>query len=570
MIKRSISLLMFLIAMHALPASATERQQTDLDRARAIFEELARTTPGDPDVYRYLAEIYAAAGDDKKSEAFFKEYAERRPGDYYPYYRLGDIEYSMDKKKEAKGYFRESLTRIDDDKADIQAKMAKARMTALLGDKKGSDLMYEELIRANEGDPAPVNSYISTLLDTKRVKDASDMAEENEARYGTDPEFERNLIRIKIARYRYDDAEKDLKALMQRYPDDRWLKTQYAYLERDMGDWEGAGPLIEDLLQQYPSMRGISDMNDEIFRLSRPAIMGGTEFRASGSERSYGPYLRYVHPVSSRITFDAGYAFDYDSANIPGYDPDFSTVTNVVDLFVRYRPHWTSRLSFGYANQLEGTSYVPEPILAFDYNHPLYGRLNVTGYYNRLFDDPTTALYFDGREDEIGFMYENTFYDLVICSLSYSSTWYRINGAKANMGMGDDFGRQDMVEPVLQFIVLKRPQIRVGYGFLYSKLHVVNNYLPIIPLIPEQEFSSLRVGITHDWNRWITTDLGGFIGGDPARGISFPDLYGFNIYNRLRPTKHVEIWGGYEYSSQTLANNVGRYQYFNVGVMYRF
>ncbi len=563
-----ILILPFLIAIPL--ASFAQRPGGNLEKAKKIFEELLVKTPNDPDVYKYLGDIYQASNDTAKAREFYAEYAKRMPSDYYAHYRLGEMARAKGDSAEAKKEFEEALRLMDSSLKDPAAKGARARMLALTGDIDESDELFGELLKENPDNIDVANVHIETLIDTKRAKEAEREAERFASKYPESVSIKRNLARAKIDLKKYDDAEIILKELMAQRPDDASLKTDYAYLHYDSGDWSTAGPLFDELALIYPESEDIRATQDDIFKLSRPYIIGGFDLRWIGDEKSYGPYVKYVHPIDSKWKFEADYSIDRNLATITGFDSNFSTFTNTVNLLARYKPHRSLELSLGPSNQFNGSSYVPGAIGGATFDDPVYGRADLGLYYNKLFDDPTSALYFDGKEHIVGVTYENTFWDRMILTALYSSIWYRVDGAKTGTGGGDDFGRQDQGGGILQFIVLHKPRIRVGYGFIYTKLHIVNDYTPMIPLIPESEFHSARVAITHEWNKWITTDVGGFVGADPKRDISMFDLYGFNIANRVKVSKRLELSGGYEYSSESIVNNVGRYQYFFVDFLYRF
>jgi hypothetical protein len=110
----------------------------------------------------------------------------------------------------------------------------------------------------------------------------------------------------------------------------------------------------------------------------------------------------------------------------------------------------------------------------------------------------------------------------------------------------------------------------VGYQFHFAYLHIVNNYLAIIPLIRFSEQHTVVAGFSHEWNRRFTADVGAFFGADPKRNISFFELYGFNVVARVRLSRRLEVSGHYEFSSESIQNTLGKYQYFGAGFLYRF
>jgi hypothetical protein len=186
--------------------------------------------------------------------------------------------------------------------------------------------------------------------------------------------------------------------------------------------------------------------------------------------------------------------------------------------------------------------------------------------------DPVSGLYYDTHKDTASLTYEKTFYDTFSLYTRYSSIWYRLDRQKTGTGGGNQFGREDVAEFAGQFIVLKKPELRLGYGFYFSDLHIENNYLNLIPLIEKSKRHNILYGFAHDWNKWLSTDVGGFIGHDSERNLSISnlDLYGFNATAKVKASKRLEFLGHYEYSSEDLFNTTGQYQSFFVEFLYRF
>lgn len=222
-------------------------------------------------------------------------------------------------------------------------------------------------------------------------------------------------------------------------------------------------------------------------------------------------------------------------------------------------------------NQLVDGSYSPAPHILAIWDDPVVGQFRLDYIYNGLLFDPTSGLYFNGKKDMLLLQYGRTFYDFFIFSAYYGSNWYRVDSSKVGIGLGDEFGREDIAGGAVQFIVHKRPDVIVGYAFDFSKLHVVNNYLPFIPLITNKQQHSGTFMLGYDWNRWVRTEVGGFFGYDPKRNLGIGDLYGFDIANRVRISKRFEIAGWYNYSSESPSQaTTGHYQTGGLDFLYRF
>ncbi len=563
-----------IVVLIILSACTARAAQTNdyIDKARQIFEELLERTPDDPDVYKYLGDIYAAEGDSKKSAEFFEKYSQMRPQDYYGWYKQGEIAWARGDRKKAKRFFEKALDLQGEQKGDLQVQIARARMMALIGDRSGSDELFEQLLKQNAASPDVAGTWVDTLIDTDRMKEARLEADRYAKEFPDDYSLQRSRVRTFILSREYGEASSALEPLMEKYPDDAGLAADRAELLYGQGDWYEARPLYEKLAEGSPENLDFKSTLDDIFMEHNPRLMGGMDFLLNGEDRRYGPFFTYVHPIDSQWAFELGYKLDYNSSNVVGYNPDYWTVTNTAPLLAYYKPYRTVELSVGCVNNMNGTTYQPAPVFSTDWNDPIVGHMRLDFIYNDLFDDPVAGLYFDGKQDTVGFTYDKTFIDRIIFSTGYSSVWYRVNGAKAGLGLGDEFGRNDITDTTLQFIILRRPQITLGYEFYYSKLHVVNDYLNIIPLIPESEQNNILYGFSYEWNKWLKTDFGGFVGNDSKRDLSISDLalYGFHISNRVKVSKRLELIGHYEYSSENVANTLGRYQFFGVDFLYRF
>lgn len=567
--------LLYIISMIVLAVSTTafaEQQGGDLEKAKEVFEKLLVLTPKDPDVRRYLADIYEVQGQYDKAMEFYRDYSNMMPNDYYPHYRMGDILKVNGNADEARAEYQKAIELVDSTSEDIFVNIAEARINALLGKKDVSDAMFEKLKKKSPESSAVASSQIDTLLDTNRNKDAHEVAKMAIVDFPENLQIKKGLARSKINLMRFGEASPIVAELRKAKPNDKGIAMDYAYLNYEMGNWKEAAPIVDEFARMYPTDRWVRELQDAVFQISRPTLFSGFNFRWLGDEKIFGPYFNYYHPINSRLWFEANYTFNRDSANIPDFDPSYSVFTNRVDLLVGLKPHYTLKLKMGVANQFYGKSYVPGAILGVIWEKRPYGKAEVSYEYDMLFDDPTSALYFDGNQDDLSFNYENVFYERAILQLSYDSIWYRVNGSKTNTGGGGNYGRQDVAGGVLQFILLKKPQIRIGYGFNYMNLHLANNYLAIIPLISQSQFHSIRYGFTYDWKDKLFIDFGGFVGADTKRNLTLKglDLYGFSITNRIKVSKRVEIQAGAEYSTEALTNTTGRYINVDLGFLYRF
>jgi tetratricopeptide (TPR) repeat protein len=565
------ALWLFLSVALAMP-SALAGSADDLAKAKAIFETLLVETPDDPDIPKYLGEIAEAEGDATKARSFFEEYAARRPDDYYGFYKLGELSWSAGHKKEAKAFFERALGLIDSASDDLQARIAAARMVGLMGDHVRSDERYAALLEKHPDNVEVPRSYVDTLVDEGRNKRANQVAKEYSERYPQNVALQRSYARVLALRYQYAKARHILSELMERYPQDAGIRADYAYTWYDQGNWYRAKPLFEQLAAAFPDNRAYRRVLEELFIDYRPSLSGGFDPMFDGQDTLYASFLRYRHPLDEHWLLEAGYELDWGATDVVGYDPSYSVFTHSILMGAHYKPYWTVDLNAGLANEIAGSDYYPSPRFFADWNDPRVGHMLAGFVYHEMFDDPVAGLYFDGKQDRAGFAYDRLFLDRIAFNAAYESIWYYVNGAKVGRGGGDELGRNDIVDTSVQFIIWRKPEITLGYQFYYSKLHVVNDYLDIIPLIPASEQNNILYGFSYEWNKWVKTDFGGFVGNDSKRNLKLSDLdyYGFHVSNRFRVSKRLDIIGHYEYSSESAFNTLGRYQYFGVNFIYRF
>lgn len=570
---KQLAATVILIALICVAGNApAQPSREELIKARHIFEDLLTRTPKDQDLYRYLGDIASSLGEPQKAKPYYETYTQMQPRDYYGFYRLGEIAWTAGDHKGARGYFEQALSVLSPKKGDLTTELARARMTALTGKHAEADALYQELLAQHPDQPDILANRLETFIDTDRLHEASVLAERSASQFPEDLALQRIWVRTLLLTGKDREAHKKASALLLKAPGDEALTALNAESLLRIGEWDRAQAIYTTLTQENPENLEYRKVLQEILREYRPQLMGGFAVLLNGVDRSYAPTLTYLHPINAHWGLEAGYTLKWNTTNVVGYNSDFWTPTNVVRLIAHYKPLKTVDLSAGISNGFNGTSYQPAPLLAAEWNDPTYGRFRFGFIYNDLFDDPIAGLYFNGKRDTLGFTYDHTFFDRIVFATSYSSVWYRVNGAKAGLGLGDTFGRNDITDTSIQFIVLKKPQIKIGYEFYYSKLHVQNDYLAIIPLIPESEQQNILYSLSYEWNKWITTDVGGFIGNDSKRNLSIAnlDLYGFNISNRVKVSERLELIGHYQYSSSNTQNTLGRYQYFGIGFLYRF
>ncbi|MBT3182007.1 MAG: tetratricopeptide repeat protein [Deltaproteobacteria bacterium] len=549
---------------------------TNLEKAEKLFKLLLKETPNDPDLYKYLGDIEMKKGEPLEAKKYYEKYIELAPNDYLGYYQLAEITRSEGSHKLSNEYYQKALDIINDQKAtslEPSIEATRARIIAILGNKEESDRLFSKLIEDNPSNTDLLITYIDTLVDTDRHKKAK-----KETLYYLDQDpknykLRRNLIRTSMETYDYKTADREIKSLRKEYPNDVNVMMDRALLYYDRKQWSKAKKLLEKLKKVYPKNQYIDRMLEDIFLNYRPRIIGGLGYIRTGGDDLFGPYLRYIHPINWRWTFETGYTVDINEANIPNIDPNYSSVTNIIDMAMKYKPHWAWTIGAGFEHQLVDDDYSLSPRMFFEYDHPLYGRAFLYYAYNQLLDDPVQSLYFDGKQDSLGFAYENFFFDRLGVFARYNSNWYRVNSAKTPANLGSQFGREDVAGVGFTVDVIKKPRIFVGYDFNYSKLHIKNNYLDIIPLIQESQRHDFLYGIRRDWDQQgHFIEAGGFLGHDPKRNLSLTDLalYGFNVTGRYRVTRRLEFLGHYEYSNESLQGNTGRYHAGFLEALYRF
>ncbi|MFH1873890.1 MAG: tetratricopeptide repeat protein [Pseudomonadota bacterium] len=544
----------------------------EIGKAEEIFNELLAMDYQDPSLYRYLGDINLAKNNHQEAIENYEKYAALAPDDYYAHYQLGEIYFDFDSKHKARQSFKKALALIDKAPPDLTVDIAKARMYALVGDIKTSDNLFAELEKNTPNNITVGNAYIDTLIDTNRLSLAEKVANDYRKNYSDNYGLRSNFIRIYLTQYNYPKAEQEALSLRQDYPEDPRVELSLAEVYYAQGDWVEAMPLLEKLQKIYPENLYIQRTYDDLFARYRPQVLVGFGFTKLGSEYYYGPYARYFHPINAKWFVEADYNFSRSTADIANFDPNYVAYTNIVNAGVKYKPYYTVTLGGGLSNQLVGTSYVPAPYVLAQWDDPRYGKFNLDFIFNKILDDPVEGLYFDGRTNRLRVAYEQLFIERLFFHTGYESNWYRVNSSKTGVDFGDEFGREDVAEAGVSYIILNKPQIRLGYDFSYSKLHIVNDYLALIPLIPESLRHDLILGIYYEWGKWVITDFYAFWGNDSKRDLDFTDfdLYGFNITNRVKINRRMEVAGHYEYSSESLAANVGRYHYFNVEFLYRF
>jgi len=510
-------------------------------------------------------------GQMEESLIYYQQLAELQPNDYEPHYQMAEIYRSLEKPKKADEEFATALALLEATPQDRTTLIAEARIHGLLGEKELSDQEFDRLLEQDPRDIELANLYIDTLIENKSIKKAARLAEDYLASNPTNKTLLRNTSRILAHEQKYDQAKTILKSLRKSYPEDESLDIDYAYLLYEMGDWYRAWPRFTKLAEKYPGNKSIQTTLDELFMLYRPQIVGGFGFRRTGGDNLFGPYVRFLYPFNSEWSFSTFYMLDRNIAHVGTLNPSYVSYTNIVDLSARYTPIRNLTIDLGLMNQFEDSAAAPAPHLLVDWIHSEIGRFTLEATYNKLLDDPVEALYFEGRQSPLIVRYENfLFNERLFVRAAYESRWYRVDSDKMPTNQGDDWGRDDIADVGFDWYVHKKPDIRIGYSFHFSRLHQRYNYVTLIPLIQASDRSDINFGFFHEWNKWLSTDIGGFVGYDPKRNLDFGDLYGFNVTPRIKVSKRLEFLGHYEYSSESLTDNVGTYQYFNAEVLYRF
>lgn len=544
------------------------------NRAKDAIALLERSVKllSDAELFESLALHYQSEEDYEKALHFYEKTSVLNPTNYYPHYMSGEIYTTLGKPKEADTEFKTALELISSEKGTITTETTGARLKGLLGEKEESRAIFTSLIHDYPDDLDVANAYIETLLDTNNAKDALKIAQQYDNRFPDDIRLKRNLSRAYIARQYYAKANETLTSLMEKYPNDKGIKLDYAGLAYAKNDWHGAKSIYTEALAGNPLNQDIKNILDEIADVYRPSLRGGLEFTRMGKQNRYGPYFKYNHPINSRLSFDVDYTLNRATANVPGYKQNFVAYTNDIGGTLKYKPHYTLTTGIGFYNQLIGSTYLPSPIVFLDWTNRYAGRFNLLFDYNGLLEDPVTSFYFDGVVDKLHLHYEKILFERLIIHGLYWSNWYRINASKTGRGTGNDFGREDVAGGGGDIIIIRRPEIKLGYQYTYSKLHIKNNYLDIIPLIVRSDRQDILASFYHQWNKYWSTDLSAFVGNDSKRNLKLSqlDLYGFYFTNVVKATRDLDILAHYEYSSEDIFGNTGRYQSAFLEFLYKF
>lgn len=544
-----------------------------IDKAEHLFELLLKKTPDDPDLYRYLGDINMTKGKKHKAEKYFRDYIRLKPDDYYGYYQVGEILNDEQSRKESIKFLETALEHTKADSPDLPERLARAKILSRLGKKKESEEEFEVLLAKYPDDKDIATSYIDTLLDNGNLKKAKAKIDNYQIKYPGNVKLKRSEARYAWTTHDYKRAKKILKKLMKEYPKDHEIKKDYAFVLYNSGNWYKADSLLEELQGIQPADRYIMEARDDIYFKYNRQIRGGFGLTRSGSELDLGPYLIYRQHLKSKWAFQATYTVDRYATEVVNYDPHYVAVGNILDMQLEYSPTWPLTLGMGVAHQFVDSDYYIMPHVFADYNHPIYGRVFFEGFFSEILDSPSAGLYFDGTKDGLGISYEKRFLERVVINPYYESNWYNIESDKTGLRLGDSYGREDIAGAALIVdILLSRPRIFLGYDFHYSKLHLDNDYTDIVGLIEESARHDILYGIEYEWEKGISTEFGGFVGHDPKRDLGIEDmsLYGFNLTQRYRVSRRLDLIGHYEYSSESLSNRTGRYHFFNLEFVYRF
>jgi tetratricopeptide (TPR) repeat protein len=561
------------------PAAMTSRQiisssYSNLNKAQKIFELLLTKTPHDPDLYRYLGDIHAGKGNIKQAVKYYEGYIKRRANDYYGYMQLGELARSRGKHEAAKQHFNEAL-KVVSQKKDLRSKLDYARLLALTGDQAASEEQYLILLYKQKYEPNKIdviNSYVDTLLDIKDYKTARSILKSSSQEYPDNYTLLRRQVRIDLSTYQYARAQKNLKYLTKTYPDDEHIKLDYASLLYVKERWKKAKRLLKELKKNQPENRYIQDILDDLMERYQPQVTLGWDYTRLSAENLFGPYVIYQHPLNSDFTFISAYHLNRYTDNIPNYNSDYRAWGNRVETTLEYKPLWFLTISGTLRHQMVDSEYEPAILGHVEYFHPYHGRGRLESSYNEEVDDPVQALYFDTRKKKIGALYEKRFFDRLTVVPSYTSQWYKIDASRTVTVQGNPIGREDVVEMLLSFDIIKKPRIYSEYSFHYSNFHFENNSEGLIPFVDESLSHHMGAGIVLEWGKLASCDIGGYLGHDSKRRLSLGDLdaYGFHIDPKIKINKKTTLKGHYEYSSESQLGETGRYQAAFLELTYRF
>jgi len=428
-----------------------------------------------------------------------------------------------------------------------QIDMIRARIYSRQGRMREALKIYRTLRRRHPGDEEVWIDYVETVVNAGMFDLAQAELTAFQGRFPSSLRGERLQARLYRERGLPIKAYPVFEGLLTRYPADPGLWAAYGYTRLDANEWAPALNYFCRVLEVDPDNQDARRSVHAILRAHRPQL--DTRWRSyrldAGDTRTDTWSMNYRRHLDDALLLDvAGSSVRIDRPPQPGIT---GVDANVEDMTLMLRYRLSRRWQFGLGGgAYRGLGDGGGPAFGFEALAWQRAYLRGEGALDRPWYDPVEAAAHEGSLDRFRLTMEWAVADGLTLLLEGSQWDYRLRGPAATDV--DDYGRKRTLTAALGRLILRRPDVYLGYQFLRSVFAYADPAFKPVGMIESETVHSTTLSIEHWPCTYWAWRLAGGLTWDTSRSVNSWNLVPVLI---LRLGNRIDLELRFEHSSES-------------------
>lgn len=524
--------------------------------AEQFYERLAGLSNNDAEIWLEVGREIHFLGNAKKALPFLRRASELAPDNAQIWFWISEAEYSLGNRdpsksaanKAVEAFGKQARLSPEDKRMELKAR-ARIQLTPQVREEYRVALKAQPLNQELRAD------FLDVLLDQRQWKEAKAQLEDAErARPGS--QWKPYRVRLAFGFQRWEEAARLLEEIVQKSPE------LWSY-RRDLAEAYSKSGRYKEAIAEYERVQKATG-NDlrvnvplrELHALYDHRISNQFRMADSGADDHQEWDLGYQGFLNSRLQLKSVFTFGRYQFGPSDYNE--SAEKGRVLFSYRFNPKVRAEGGVGFG--ISPTRKTPTFFSELDLNPADWLNLNISYDHRQLRTDLSQAVSRGNLEDKASIRWQMTRIARWIFGGAYEfSRNYLSSGAKAY---------QHKIEPSLNYILIREPQLTVGYQYSYVKVDDRGGFLSEVGLLPKINAHYLTGNITHAWTERFLTEAGFFVGEDVARNLHLfkGDLFGARARIAWGVTPWMDLEASYDFGRETLSGIGGQSHFLNLGI----
>ncbi len=500
---------------------------------------------------------YLFAGLNSQAQNYFQKARDQNPKDPTPWFWLSAAYWSQNSKKSSQQSAHQASLLFSKKKSNTTWERLSLKAQAMARFDEDIRQKYKKALERHPKDFDFYADFADVLLMEQENTLAAEIIKTIEQKFSQRPE---DVISLKVRLAQQQHDWKEVIDLLNNHPkpylrDTKTLAEAYAA----NGQWKKAMDYYQQLSsssdEEAQKKLGLTEEAAKLHAEYDHRIGQNFHYLDLGNDTiiEEGIFTKHYLNESLKITGE----FVWGHYQSPGIDFEGNAEYGRILLSKQWGPQWQLEggLGFGVSEQHETVS----PLLGIRYKPWEKLLLEMQGSLRELRTDLPQSVARGALKSQVSFQWNWQ----ATSRFNFSGT-YRLG--KNSLSGGEKAWEQSF-EPSLSFLLLRQPDVFIGYQF--SLVHVDDNdgFLRKLPLLPDVRAHYLTAGFNHPITPTFKVASGFFLGEDTARNLHFfeGDLWGANASFVWNLTSWLDMTGFYSYGRETLTESAGQSHNLNFG-----